>query len=169
MVAARRVAIAVVAVVVLAVAVDRLVLAVWRFRVTRLYSRLTEEAKLDRQLRIQHWQAGEWWVLNVAPPEPGDHPRYPVALTELTLRGLNPVPSQITVDGFGGLHLKFLPPSLVWSARLFGRQHPGMDARIVDGLADEMYTVSVLWYSGGKEPSALSHPRVELSHGLPLF
>jgi hypothetical protein len=162
----RRAVVLIVLLPVAALVVDRAALAIWKWRVHRFYETLRQEAALSLSDRQALWEHGNWKVLNVAAPQPGLKSPYPVALTELALSRPDAVaPSQIVVDGVGGLHLRYLPPRLAWSTRLARDSRTGRRSWV--RLFEQGYTISIQWYGPTPRSPRPAHPFVELRHGLP--
>ncbi len=63
-------------------------------------------------------------TLLVMPKHPKAPIRYVTVRTDMALAR----PSTITVDGAGGVHLRFLPPAIAWTTWLIPRRDPGEHA-----------------------------------------
>jgi hypothetical protein len=165
----RRLAGATLLLVSLAVAIDRCSLWIWRWRINRFFTALRTEAERDHSQRRADWTQNKWYALNLSNEH---HPTakqslYPVAYLEVVLDRPGGVkPSDVIVDGAGGLHLRYFPPLAVWSIRL---RHlwSRPDKPVWLALYEQSYSIDIQWY--GEFPSdPLTHrPYVGLVHGVP--
>ena len=142
---------------VLAVAVDRTALAIWRWRVRRYYEALSSAVAAlpsgpPSAAGLVQWSGGRH----------GWH----VPLLSVSLTG--PVPSSVLVDGSGGLSLTFAPPVAAWS-----RHVPYLTRRTVSLGSEvfpynDVYFVRVSAVEGHPGGLDLSKPIVSIEHGLPF-
>jgi hypothetical protein len=164
----RRVAVTLFALVVGAVALDRFSLWLWEWRVHRFFAALKEEATLSDGQRAERRTRGEWYLLNVSDtnlPRPAMN-LYPVAYTEVVLSRPRAVkPSDVIVDGLGGLHLLYFPPATAWSVRL---RHllSDTDEPLWAAIYAQSYSIDIQWYGESSRGPRSSRPLVRLVHGL---
>ena len=110
-----------------ALLVDRLALYVWQLQVIRLFRSMRAvvargEDKPPRQ-RFGYISIGLEPLL-VMPK----HPKWPIRYVTVRTDTAFAKPSTITVDGAGGIHLRFLPPAIAWTTWLIPRRDPGEHA-----------------------------------------
>jgi hypothetical protein len=113
-----------VAVLVCALLLDRLVLYLWAYQVIRLHRSMSDAIAARRHEPISGrygYVASGLEPLLIMPKDP----RWPVRLVTLQTDRLLSKPSTITVDGAGGVHLRFLPPRVAWTTWVFPRTDPG--------------------------------------------
>jgi hypothetical protein len=150
---------AIVAVIALALIIDRVALIVWRFRVERYAQQLRESAaQLKGGKRGAHIAPLMSWS--------GDQDRWAVPLLEVSYQG--PEPAVITVDGNGGLNLTYLPPSLAWTRRVpwAYNRHPIQGSDMYP--YNDVYILQIFTLEGRPGGKPLSSPAVTLEHGLPF-
>jgi hypothetical protein len=119
--ALRKAVTAIVAIVLAALVVDRVALYVWQVQVIRFYR------SLHRTLAAGHAKPPDMrfgYVASGLEPllvMPKSSDRFPVRYLTLRTDDLLVKPNTITVDGAGGLHLRFLPPPLAWTTAIIPR------------------------------------------------
>jgi hypothetical protein len=151
----RAVVIGVVVFIGLAVAADRVSLAVWRWRLGHYCEKLRREFALG---------PSKSQIIGFGPGRPGDGGRVP--LVEILLLG--PRPRDIIVDGNGGLNLMYAPPWLAWS-----RYFPYLNPRrmVGDGSGifpfNDVYILRIQTVEDRRNGRDLPVPCVTLQHGLP--
>ena len=116
-----------------ALLVDRITLYLWQLQVIRYFHALQRSAT-SSESKPSSTPFG-YVSLGLEPllvmPKSSHWPvRYMTLQTDVPLAK----PSTITVDGEGGLHLRFLPPPFAWTTRIVPRSDPGEHADPV--LAD---------------------------------
>ena len=99
--------------------VDRIALYVWASQVIRLFRDLQGIAAREQSQSEDMLIRAE--SLTFAPKGPD----FPIHLLAVTTDRLLAKPSEIMVDGVGGLHLRFLPPIAAWSTWMIPRYDPG--------------------------------------------
>jgi hypothetical protein len=122
-----RIALTLLALAVGALTLDRIILYLWAHQVISLYRSLRSSVATgaDRppQARFGYVSLGLEPLL-VAPKSE----QWPVRYLTLRTDGTLAKPSTITVDGEGGLHLRFLPPRAAWTTWLIPRGDSGHHA-----------------------------------------
>lgn len=153
---------------VLAAGLDRCSLWLWEWRVHRFFNALHHEASASWKQRDAMWARGEWYRLNVSAARPSGSARslYPVDYTEVVLDRPGGIkPSDVIVDGLGGLHLRYFPPATVWSIpvrHLFsGSEDPLWSAR-----CRQSYSIDIQWYGETATSPRPAHALVRLVHGV---
>jgi len=127
-----------------ALVVDRVTLYVWQWQVIRLYHTL-QASVASGEARPPKRPFGYVSIglepLVVMPKSESSPIRYVTLQTDVPLAE----PSGITVDGGGGLHLRFLPPALAWTTRVIPRRDPGEHADPVgyDPRLQYQYKISI--------------------------
>jgi len=150
-----------------AFALDRLSMLVWKWRIDRFYGLLSQEVALSWDERAARWRQGAWYTLNVAEPDKKSPKPFPVALTEVVFSRPGGIePSMVTVDGAGGLHLRYFPPVTAWILRL---RAAASDRPFWEELAGQSYSIAVLWYGDRPSSPQDSRPKVVLEHGVPAI
>jgi hypothetical protein len=123
----KRLAAGVLALVISAFVVDRVALYVWQLQVIRLFRSMREVVNRgeDRPPKLRYgYVSSGLEPLLVMPKHPKSSIRYMTVRTDMALAK----PSTITVDGAGGVHLRFLPPPIAWTTWLIPRRDPGEHA-----------------------------------------
>lgn len=114
-----------------ALAVDRITLYLWQFEVIRLFH-LLQASAASGQAKPPKTPYGYLSIglepLLVMPKSDQWGTRYVTLQTDVPLAK----PNTITIDGGGGLHLRFLPPPLAWTTRIVPWSNPGEHADPVD-------------------------------------
>ena len=152
----------------LAAVADRGSLYLWEWRVHRFFELLRDEANLSPEQRSAEWLRGRWYGLNGSGTNPPGSARnlYPVAYTEVVLARPGAIqPSDVIVDGMGGLHLLYFPPVTAWSIRLrhlFSESNEPLWAAVYA----QAYSIDIQWYGETPKSAPPSRPLVRLVHGL---
>ena len=151
-------------------AVDRLSLWIWEFRVHRWFEVLKKETQLSNSERTALWRHGDWYTASLSlDPPPGD-PRSNsvVPFTEIAFerpKGIRP--SIVTIDGLGGVHLRYFPPRTVWTLaieQLFAATGPNA----VPVAFVRSYCIHIQWYGETPKSPRPAHALVTLEHGLTM-
>jgi hypothetical protein len=152
----KRLATALLACAIGALLVDRLALYVWQLQVIRLFRSMREVVNRDAAKSPPSpfgYVASGLEPLLVMPRSPNSPIRYLTVATDIALAK----PSTITLDGAGGVHLRFLPPPIAWTTWLIPRRDPGehadpvsLDSRLAyqykidiepSGTSDQVYVM----------------------------
>jgi len=147
--------------------VDRIALYVWQLQVLRLYHDITTAIQENRATP----QAGKTGFVAfgtesflVMPRDQRWPARYVTVRTDRALLNVN----SVTVDGAGDLHLRFFPPFLAWTTRLFPRDsytHHG-DPTGLDPRFHYQFKLDLSLSSPGPESATLQ--RGEYHFAAPL-
>ena len=143
----------------LALAVDRAALFVWRRQIIHYHARL---ARSSERLSKAHSRYVESSLISWS----GDRDIWQVPLLEVAFGG--PSPTSVTVDGNGGLNFLYAPPLLAWS-----RHVPWAFRRpIIQGsdtyAYNDVYIIRINTLESRPSGKVLPMPTVELQHGLPF-
>ncbi len=154
----KKIVLAVAAVIVLAIAVDRVTLAIWRFRVRSFAQRLSAGAKTLNHRRSTDSSSLISWS--------GDRSVWAVPYLELALSG--PKPTIVTVDGNGGLDFTYVPPLLAWSRHVpWAFNRPVIQGADVFAYND-VYILKIATLDDRPNGDVLVAPEITLDHGLPF-
>jgi hypothetical protein len=149
---------AVVVVIALALGLDRVSLAIWRWRVESFAERLTAAAKTLKQHRSADTSNLLSWS--------GDRSIWAVPYLELALTG--PQPAVVTVDGNGGLDFTYVPPLLAWSRHVpWAFTRPALEGADVYAYND-VYILKIATLDDRPNGHVLPSPSVTLDHGFPF-
>ena len=150
--------VAVAIIITLAIAVDRVALVVWRFRVQSFAQRLSAAAKTLKHRRSTDSSNLISWS--------GDRSVWAVPYLELALTG--PKPTVITVDGNGGLDFTYAPPVLAWSRHVpWAFNRPVMQGADVYAYND-VYILKIATLDDHPNGHVLAAPEITLDHGFPF-
>ena len=145
--------------IVAALVVDRVTLYLWQVQVIRYYQSLQRSAAAGEAKP----PASPYGYVSIG-LEPllvmPKHAQAPVRYLTLQTDVLLAKPNTITVDGDGGLHLRFLPPPLAWTTRAIPRSDPGehADPVSVDWRLAYQYKIDI-------EPIGATDVAVTLTRG----
>jgi hypothetical protein len=139
------------------VAVDRVSLALWRFRVNRFADRVRAAVSAFDQTDPNRFNS-----IVAFSADPG-----PWRVPGMQLRMVGPSPAYVTVDGNGGLNLTFLPPALAWSRNSLLHRGPRLSGAQFFPLND-VYVLRITSILGRSPGVVLPKPEVSLHHGLPF-
>jgi hypothetical protein len=140
----RRLAVGLFSLVIALLAVDRLVLYTWQLQVLRLYRALrvaADDGEAKPPASPYGYVSTGLEPLLVMPNRPDSPIRYLTVRTD----GFLAKPSTITVDGAGGVHLRFLPPAAAWTTWLIPRTDAGehADPVSVDPRFEYQYKIEI--------------------------
>jgi len=138
------------------VAVDRVALALWRFRVNRFADRVRAAVSAFDQTDPNRFNS-----IVAFSADPG-----PWRVSGLQLRMVGPSPAYVTVDGNGGLNLTFLPPALAWSRNRLLHRSPQVSGTFYP--LNDVYVLRITSIVGRPPGLVLPKPEVSLHHGLPF-
>jgi len=143
---------------VVAVAVDRVTLWIWRYRINAYYQSLRASAG---RLANRHGLFDPDSLVNAS----HDKEPWPVPLLEVAFQG--PDPQRVIVDGDGGLNFFYTPPLLAWSRHVpWAYRHPVIQGSDIYPYND-VYMVRIATQESPHKKVFLV-PQVSLDHGLPF-
>jgi hypothetical protein len=145
--------------VVIAFAVDRVALLVWRLRVSAVGDALQAAAEeLGKPAKDLERRPLIIWS--------GTRDKWQVPLLDVAIRG--PVPEAVSVDGNGGLTLLYLPPLLAWTRHVpWAYRRPVIQSPDIYPYND-IYLIRISTLESKPQGKELRLPRVQLEHGYPF-